>query len=265
MNFSRWYPGAGLYRNIWLVKVDQTHISQYGTFITTPVVSAESADLDLSVEIENKGNASRQVEVKTDVYVFDTKTGQAGTDAVTSFPGATASVAADSKQFVNTSVTVANPQLWGPKPDQEPKMYIAVTTLLANGTVIDTYETRFGIRSITYDANTGISVNGKRVYVQGTNNHHDQGSIGAAFHLRAAERQLELLQEMGCNALRMSHNPPAPEFLDLADRFGFLVLDEIFDVWKEEKIDDDYHVYFNDWHEPDLRTFMRRDRNRKHP
>ncbi|XXH01626.1 hypothetical protein Hte_007986 [Hypoxylon texense] len=263
LNFSRWYPGAGLYRNVWLVKVDQTHIGQHGTYITTPVVSAESADVDLTIEIENKGNSSRQVEVKTDVYVFDTETGQPGAEVVASFPPATASVAAGSKQSVNASTTVTNPQLWGPKPDQVPNLYVAVTTLLANGTAIDSYETRFGIRSIAYDGNTGISVNGKRVYIQGTNNHHDHGSIGAAFNVRAAERQLELLQEMGCNALRMSHNPPAPELLDLADTFGFLVLDEIFDVWKQEKIDDDYHVYFNEWHEPDLRTFIRRDRN--HP
>lgn len=265
LNFSRWYPGAGLYRNVWLVKVDQTHIGYHGTYITTPVVSAESADVDLTVEIENKGNSSRQIEVKTDVYVLDIETGQAGAEVVTSFSPATASVAASSKQSVNASATVANPQLWGPKPDQVPNMYVAVTTLLANGTAIDSYETRFGIRTITYDGNTGISVNGKRVYIQGTNNHHDHGSIGAAFHTRAAERQLELLQEMGCNALRMSHNPPAPKLLDLADTYGFLVLDEIFDVWKQAKIEDDYHVYFNEWHEQDLRTFIRRDRNRKCP
>ncbi|OTB15265.1 glycoside hydrolase family 2 protein [Daldinia sp. EC12] len=263
LNFSRWYPGAGLYRNVWLVKVDQTHIGQYGTYITTPVVSAESADVQLTVEIENKGNSSRQVELKTDVYVLDAETGKTGADVVASFPSSTTSIAASSKKSLNSSVTVSNPRLWGPKPEQEPNLYVAVTKLLSNGTVIDTYETRFGIRSITYDPNKGIHVNGKRVYIQGTNNHHDQGSIGAAFHLRAAERQLDLLQEMGCNALRMSHNPPATELLDLADRYGFLVLDEIFDVWKEQKIQDDYHVYFQDWHEPDIRNFIRRDRN--HP
>ncbi|KAI1773155.1 glycoside hydrolase family 2 protein [Hypoxylon cercidicola] len=263
LNFSRWYPGAGLYRNVWLVKVDQTHISQHGTYITTPVVSAESADVDLTVEVENKGNSSRQVEVQTDVYVLDIETGQPGAEVVASFSPATANVLGGAKQSVNASTTITNPQLWGPKPDQVPNMYVAVTTLLANGTAIDSYETRFGIRTITYDGNTGISVNGKRAYIQGTNNHHDHGSIGAAFHLRAVERQLELLQEMGCNALRMSHNPPAPELLDLADTYGFLVLDEIFDVWKQEKIEDDYHVYFDEWHEPDLRTFIRRDRN--HP
>ncbi|KAI1483460.1 glycoside hydrolase family 2 protein [Daldinia eschscholtzii] len=263
LNFSRWYPGAGLYRNVWLVKVDQTHIGQYGTYITTPVVSAESADVQLTVEIENKGNSSRQVELKTEVYVLDAETGKTGADVVASFPSSTTSIAASSKKSLNSLVTVSNPRLWGPKPEQEPNLYVAVTKLLSNGTVIDTYETRFGIRSITYDPNKGIHVNGKRVYIQGTNNHHDQGSIGAAFHLRAAERQLDLLQEMGCNALRMSHNPPATELLDLADRYGFLVLDEIFDVWKEQKIQDDYHVYFQDWHEPDIRNFIRRDRN--HP
>ncbi|KAI0179829.1 glycoside hydrolase family 2 protein [Hypoxylon sp. FL1284] len=263
LNFSRWYPGAGLYRNIWLVKVDQTHVGQHGTFITTPTVSAESADVDITVEIENKGNSSRQVEVKTDVYELDTGSGQPGIEVVASFSPTTASVAAGTKQSVNASTTVTSPRLWGPKPDQVPNMYVAVTTLLADDNVIDSYETRFGIRSITYDGDTGISVNGKRVYIQGTNNHHDHGSIGAGFNMRAAERQLEMLQEMGCNALRMSHNPPAPELMDMADTFGFLVLDEIFDVWKEQKIEDDYHVYFDDWHEADLRTFMRRDRN--HP
>lgn len=262
-NFSRWYPGAGLYRNVWLVKVDQTHVAQYGTYITTPSVSASSAKVDLTVQVENKGTASRQVDVNTDIYVLDSKTGQAGGDIVASFSKVTTSVAAGAKQSVNASATVANPRLWGPKPEQEPNMYVAVTTLSANGTVIDSYETNFGIRTITYDSNKGILVNGKRVYIQGTCNHHDQGSLGAAFHLRAAERQLELLQEMGGNALRMSHNPPAPELLDLADKYGFVVLDEIFDVWRQQKIRDDYHVYFDEWHEADLRNFIRRDRN--HP
>lgn len=263
LNFSRWYPGAGLYRHIWLVKVDQTHIGQYGTYITTPSVTAESADVALTVQVENKRNSSRAVEVRTNVFVFDNESGQARAEIVASFKPATANIAAGSKQSLNTSVTVTNPRLWGPKPEQEPNMYVAVTELVADGAVIDSYETRFGIRTITYDGNTGISVNGKKVYIQGTNNHHDHGAIGAAFNLRAAERQLDLLQEMGCNALRMSHNPPAPEVLDLADRRGFLVLDEIFDVWKQQKIEDDYHVYFAEWHEADLRNFLRRDRN--HP
>ncbi|RYP13559.1 hypothetical protein DL765_006824 [Monosporascus sp. GIB2] len=263
LNFSRWYPGAGLYRSVWLVKVDQTHVGQFGTYITTPAVSAESADLDLTVEIENNGNVSREVDVVTDVYVLDVATGQAGGDVVATFPQTKTSAMASSRQTVNISTTITSPLLWGPPPEQEPNMYVAITKLLVDGEVTDVYETPFGIRSVTYDADRGILINGKPVRIQGTNNHHDLGSLGAAFHLRAAERQLELLQELGCNALRMSHNPPATELLDLADRFGFLVQDEIFDVWRKQKISDDYHLYFDDWHEQDLRSFIRRDRN--HP
>lgn len=263
LNFSRWYPGAGLYRNVWLVKVDQTHIAQYGTYITTPTVSAESADLDLTVEIENQRNETREVEVATEVYVLDKASGQPEGEVVATFPPATVTVEGSSKQSINASVSISSPQLWGPPPDQTPNLYVAVTTLSIDGEVIDSYETQFGIRTIAYSGDTGISVNGQHVRIQGTNNHHDQGSLGAAFHWRAGERQLELLQEMGCNSLRMSHNPPASELLELADIYGFLVVDEIFDVWYQQKISDDYHLYFADWHEPDLRNFVRRDRNRK--
>jgi beta-galactosidase len=140
---------------------------------------------------------------------------------------------------------------------------VAITTLSSGGSVIDTYETRFGIRSITYDPNQGILINGQHVPLQGTCNHHDLGSLGAAFNTRAATRQLEMLQEMGSNALRTSHNPPAPELLDLADTLGFVVLDEIFDTWNNHKTRNDFQTIFADWHEPDLRSFLRRDRN--HP
>jgi beta-galactosidase len=260
---SRWYPGAGIYRNVWLVKVDPIHVGQYGTYITTPAVSAQSATLNLVVEIENKGPDSRQVGVMTTMHVLDPATGQAGTDVVATFPQATADVAAGTKQSVNGSVTVTNPLLWGPPPAQKPNMYVAVTTLSVNKTAIDTYETRFGIRSVIYDANKGLLINGQAVRVQGTCNHHDLGSLGSAFNVRAAERQLQMLQEMGSNALRTSHNPPAPELLDLADRLGFMVLDEIFDCWNSQKTTNDFHLIFADWHEPDLRLFIRRDRN--HP
>lgn len=263
-NFSRWYPGAGLYRNVWLVKVDKTHVAQYGTYITTPAVSAESADVDLTVEIENHADEEREVEVATAVYVYNPESGEAEGEAVERFSGATTSVEAGSKKAVNGSVTITNPKLWGPPPEQTPNMYVAVTTVSADGEVLDAYETPFGIRTVSYSGDDGISINGQKVRIQGTNNHHDLGSLGAAFYNRAAERQLELLQEMGCNSLRMSHNPPATELLDLADKFGFLVVDEIFDVWYNQKISDDYHLYFGDWHEPDLRNFIRRDRNRKH-
>lgn len=260
---SRWYPGAGIYRNIWLVKVDPVHVGQFGTFITTPTVSAASATANLVVEVENKGTASRQVDILTEVHVFDPSTRRAAKEVVATFPKATVAVPAGGTASTNGSVVIANPLLWGPPPDQKPNLYVAVTTVTVNNSVVDTYETRFGVRTITYDANTGLAVNGKHVRVQGTNNHHDQGSLGAAFHMRAAVRQLEMLQDLGCNALRTSHNPPAPELVDLADEMGFLVFDEIFDCWTGSKTTNDFHLIFADWHEADLRAFVRRDRN--HP
>ncbi|KAE9378499.1 glycoside hydrolase family 2 protein [Stipitochalara longipes BDJ] len=260
---SRWYPGGGIYRNVWLVVVDTTHISKSGTYITTPSISKDLATLNLMVELENKGTDSRDVAVQTNIYVYDPATGLAGADVVATFASATAKVAAGGKVSVNGSTTVSNPRLWGPPPGQTPNMYVARTTVLANNISIDVYDTPFGIRSVTYDANNGLLVNGQHVRVQGTNNHQDHGSLGSAFHIRAMERQLQMLQEMGSNALRTSHNPPAPELLDMADQLGFLVLDEIFDCWNNKKTSNDFHLIFADWEEPDVRAFIRRDRN--HP
>lgn len=263
MDNSRWYPGAGIYRNVWLVKTNPTHVAQYGTHITTPNVSGSSATISLVVTVVNKEDSHQAVDVATDILELDAATGQAGANVVAAFNKVTVAVPAGAAQAVDSSATVANPRLWGPPPAQKPNLYVARTTLSVNNAVIDTYDTRFGIRAVTYDANRGLLINGQGVRVQGTCNHHDQGSLGAAFHVRAAERQLETLQEMGGNALRTSHNPPAPELLDIADRLGFVVLDEIFDAWNDAKTSNDFHLIFPDWHEPDLRNFVRRDRN--HP
>lgn len=255
---SRWYPGAGIYRNVWLVIVEKVHVGQYGVSVTTPAVTAEEATVSFVVEVENMSNSSQDVSVVTEIRVLGSQNVVATLDPVT------LSVAAGEKSSVNGSTVVENPLLWGPPPAQTPHLYVATTSIFdSNGTIIDTYDTQFGIRSVKYDANLGLEINGQYVRVQGTNNHHDHGSIGAAWNNRAGERQLELLAEMGCNALRMSHNPPAPELLDLADSKGFLVLDESFDVWNYDKVENDYSLIFPDWHEPDLRSFIRRDRN--HP
>ncbi|KAH7346972.1 glycoside hydrolase superfamily [Pyrenochaeta sp. MPI-SDFR-AT-0127] len=260
---SRWYPGAGIYRNVWLVVVDPVHVAQYGTYITSRSVSAQEATVDLAIEIENNGNSSKQVEVNTKIYELDPASRKASGDAIATLPAARVSATGRGKQAVNGSVTIANPKLWGPPPTQKPNEYIAISTLSINGTTVDTYETPFGIRSIQYDANKGVLVNGEAVRIYGACNHHDLGSIGAAFNVRAAERQIQMLQEMGGNSVRTSHNPPAPELLDIADRLGFMVMDEIFDTWNYAKVENDFHRIFPDWHEPDLRSFVRRDRN--HP
>jgi beta-galactosidase len=261
-NSSRWYPGGGLYRNAWLTKTSPTHIGQWGTFITSRDVSTASAVLDLTVQVENAGHSRQKLEVVTDVYVLDSTTGQAGAK-VASFPSHTITVAAGQKASVNVSTVIKKPALWGPPPTQSPNMHVAVTRLYANKDIIDTYTTNFGIRSVVYAADKGLLVNGERIRVQGVNGHHDLGALGAAFNERAAERQLEMLQEVGCNALRTSHNPPAPELLDLADRMGFLIYDEAFDGWQLSKNPNDFHLIFDDWSEADVRAMLRRDRN--HP
>jgi beta-galactosidase len=261
---SRWYPGGGIYRNIWLTKVKPTHVAQWGTYITTRDVSAQSAVVDLVVEIQNNANSSKQVDTITEIYAFDSRTGEFA-EKVAEFPKTTINIPTLQKQQISGSVTVENPRLWGPPPSQTPFQYVAVTRVYEHGSTraVDTYQTRFGIRSLTYDSQKGLLVNGNRVRIQGVNQHHDLGALGTAFNVRAAERQLEILRSIGVNAIRMSHNPPAPELLDLTDAMGFLVMDEIFDCWELKKSKSDFHLIFKDWHEADLRAFVRRDRN--HP
>jgi len=263
LDSSRWYPGAGIYRNVWLVTVDPVHVGHYGTYITTPAVSAQEATVHMVVDVENKGNGTQDAEVTTAIYEMDASTKKVNGKVVATFSCGSVSVAGNSKQSVNGSVAISTPNLWGPLPSQTPNEYVAVTTVSVNGAAVDTYETPFGIRSIAYDPNTGVHINGQPIRVQGSCNHHDLGSLGAAFNTRAAERQIEVLQEMGNNALRTSHNAPAPEYLDLADHMGLMVMDEIFDTWNFAKVENDFHVIFPEWHEPDLRAFIRRDRN--HP
>jgi beta-galactosidase len=260
-NSSRWYPGAGIYRNVWLTKTERVHVSQWGTCLTTPKVSKTSATIDLEVTIDNDSQVGTNVSVATAIYAIDTE-GRIAGSPVASIKPSEAIVAAGSSAAVKGSVVVANPRLWGPAPLQKPNRYAAITTVSQQGKLIDRYETRFGIRSMSFKPD-GLYVNGERVYLKGVNNHHDLGALGAAFNVRAAERQLEILQEMGCNAIRTSHNPPAPELLELTDRMGFLVMDEIFDAWYRQKTPFDFHLIFADWHEQDLRAFLRRDRN--HP
>lgn len=260
--FERWYTGAGLYRNVWLTKVDSTHVRRWGTVVTAKDVSKQAATIDLSVQIDNKGKGVEEIAVATQVYELDSATGQKGR-RVAAFPGQKITISNDETAQVNGSVTIRHPRLWGPPPSQSPNMYLAVTQLWRAKSPVDSYETRFGIRALTYDPDNGLLVNNLPVRLQGVNQHHDLGALGAAFNKRAAVRQLEMLQELGANAIRISHNPPAPELLDLTDEMGFLVINEIFDCWKEGKRDLDYHLLFDDWHEADLRALVRRDRN--HP
>jgi beta-galactosidase len=259
---SRWYPGGGLYRNVWLTKTQPVHIGQWGTQVLTREVSAASATIDLSVTIANDLRTAANVKVSTLIYALGNDGLKSG-EALAAIKVEELAVAAQGSALAKGSVTLANPQLWGPPPTQSPHRYVAETTVSQEGRMIDSYETRFGIRSVVFDADRGLLVNGEHIPLRGANMHHDFGSLGAAFNLRAAERQLQVLLELGCNAIRTSHNPPAPELLELTDRMGFLVYDESFDCWELGKNPLDFHLIFTDWHEQDLRSLIRRDRN--HP
>ncbi|CAG9989302.1 unnamed protein product [Clonostachys byssicola] len=259
---SRWYSGGGIYRNVWLTKTSPVHVAHWGTQITTEVSEdQQSAAVNLTVQVENKDARERKIDIITDIYEFDAGSEKRG-KPVASFEKTTVTVQSNSRESITVKTEVLQPKLWGPPPTQSPNLYLAVTRLVESGKDIDSYDTEFGIRTIIGNGE-GLLVNGERLHLRGVDQHHDLGALGAAFNWRAAERQLEILRDFGTNAVRMSHNPPAPELLQLADRLGFLVIDEIFDAWLRSKKSLDYHLLFNDWHEADLRALLRRDRN--HP
>jgi beta-galactosidase len=256
-NSSRWYPGGGIYRNVWLTKTNPVHVAHWGTIVKTPSVSKESATIEFDVALDNDSKRDETVSVATEIFALDDGGEKIGAPVAT-LKATDVQIAAGGAGSTKSAVTLQNPRLWGP---QKPNRYLAVTRVFKDGVLIDRYETPFGIRSVKYDPNQGVLINGERVALKGVNQHHDLGALGAAFNKRAAERQLETLREMGCNAIRTAHNPPAPELLELTDRLGFLVLDEIFDCWYSKKTPLDFHLVFPDWHEPDLRALVRRDRN----
>jgi beta-galactosidase len=259
---SRWYPGGGIYRNVWLTKTNPVHVGHWGTFVTTQDVSKVSAKINLEVTIDNDSGSDAEVETVTQIFVLNTDGKKSG-GAVASFELVKTKIGVGKKATVHGSVVLKNPRLWGPPPTQIPNRYLAETSLSQDGKPVDQFQTSFGIRSLRFDPDSGIFVNGEHIQIKGVNQHHDLGTLGATFNTRAAERQLEILQEMGCNAIRTAHNPPAPELLELTDRMGFLVMDEAFDVWERKKTPLDFHLIFPDWHEQDLRAFIHRDRN--HP
>jgi beta-galactosidase len=257
---SRWYPGGGIYRNVWLVKTAPVHVAHWGTIVTTPHVSAGSAIVSVSVSSANDGNADAEVHVRTELFELDAAGKKSATSVAAASQPVTVQVAPGREASATQQFTVSSPKLWS---IAHPQRYVAITTLEQAGKVIDRIETPFGIRTAVFDADRGFLLNGEPVRLQGVCNHHDLGALGTAINTRALEHQLELLREMGCNAIRTSHNPPAPELLDACDRLGFVVMDEAFDCWAKGKNRNDYHVVFPDWHEADLRALVRRDRN--HP
>lgn len=259
---TRWYPGAGMYRNAWLVTTAPIHVGQWGTYITTPEVSKASAGVSLRISVDNDSKRSVSISVATQIFEIDASGRKSG-KAVASIAPAKLRIPAGKNAITETRGSIANPKMWGMGIHQKPNRYVAVTRIFKDGRIVDVYETPFGVRTLKFDPNEGFFLNGERLKLNGVCLHHDLGALGAAVNSRALQRQLEMLAEMGANAIRTSHNPPAPELLDLADRMGFLVMDEAFDVWVQQKTALDYHLLFQDWHEQDLRAMLRRDRN--HP
>ncbi len=261
-NSSRWYPGGGIYRNVWLTKTAPVHVSQWGTYITTPEISAAAATVNIQIDSENVSKADASITLATAIYPLDASGQLNRSVSPVGNTESSVSVKAGEKATTSQTLRVSNPKLWSPK---SPVLYAALTTLSQGGNAVDTYETRFGIRTVKYDPNAGLFINGEHFKLNGVCDHHDLGALGTAINFRALQRQLQILHDMGCNAIRTSHNPPAPELLDLADQMGFMVMDEAFDTWGQTKTPNDYGGgnLFNMWHEQDLRALIRRDRN--HP
>ncbi|MBN1608187.1 MAG: DUF4982 domain-containing protein, partial [Polyangiaceae bacterium] len=250
---SRWYSGSGIYRHTWLKTTDPVHVAYTGTQVTTPEVSTSSATVKIAVTVQNDGTSAQSVTVTSSVRdASGAEVGTATSEATSVANGKTADV--------TQTVTVANPKLWS---TTTPNMYSVVTSVSVAGSVVDTYTTPFGIRTFAFDANSGFSLNGTKMKLNGTCNHHDLGALGAAVNYRAHEKRLQMLKDMGGNAIRTSHNPPAPELLDIADRLGLLVMDEAFDCWYAGKNTYDYGRFYNQWYEADVQGYVARDRN--HP
>lgn len=255
---SRWYPGAGIYRHVWLVKTNPVHVAHWGTYITIPEVRKDAATVKLAIAVDNQGATPVNAVINTNVYELDAANRQGA--RVVSANRSAIKIEAAGSVTANLQALVSHPKLWD---IASPNRYLAQTSVIVNGKVVDIYNTPFGIRTLQFTADKGFLLNGKRVAIQGTCNHHDLGALGAAFNLSALKRQFKILKEMGCNALRTSHNPPAPELLELADQMGFLVWDEAFDCWKHGKKKLDYNKLYDEWNEKDLKAMVHRDRN--HP
>ncbi|RPI28860.1 MAG: DUF4982 domain-containing protein [Acidobacteria bacterium] len=258
---SRWYPGGGIYRNVWLVKTSPVHVGQWGTYLTTPEVSTAAATVKIRVNVANGTSSDATVSIKHEIYELEANGGRG--KRVASASSDAVRVGAQAAQSAESRIAVKSPRLWSV---QKPQRYAAVTSVSQGGKLMDVYETAFGIRTIRFDADKGFFLNDQPIEIFGVCNHHDLGALGAAINTRALERQLEILKAMGGNAVRTSHNPPTPELLDLADRMGILIMDEAFDCWaatKQRRSQADYARLFPDWHEKDWRAQLRRDRN--HP
>lgn len=245
---SRWYSGSGIYRNVWLTSTAKVAVAKWGTFVTAD----QSGRVEFQAQIQNKTLKMQTVVITNSVF---TASGKLIANAIQQ------NVKIDTSGLeIDRVFDIKDPVLWS---IENPYQYTLVTKIVQKGKILDSYETKFGIRSFNFDVEKGFSLNGKPMKLLGVCLHHDLGALGAAVNVRAMERQLEIMKEMGVNAIRTAHNPPAPEFLDLCDKMGLLVMDEAFDMWAKKKTKNDYHLNYPEWHKRDLEDIILRDRN--HP
>lgn len=245
---SRWYPGAGLYRNVHLLQTDAVHIPVWGTRLTTPHVDREYATVNINTEVEGAAKGD-EVELLTEILDPDGKVVASDRHSYRIYPG----------QSLAQNLRVDSPSLWSP---ENPALYTARTTLSSQGRVTDEYTTRFGIRSVEVRAGEGFFLNGEKRKFKGVCNHHDLGPLGAAVNRSAIRHQLEMLKEMGADALRTSHNMPAPELVELCDEMGIMLMLEPFDDWGfRPKCKNGYGTIFNQWAERDMINMLRQYRN----
>ena len=243
---SRWYPGAGIYRHVRVVSTEKIHVPVWGTQITTPHVKDDYASVCLRTTILNSDKTL--LTVTTDIIDFEGNVVASKTNKGIINHG----------QPFTQNFTVNSPKLWSP---ESPVLYNAVTKIYSSDTLLDTYTTRFGIRTIEYVADKGFYLNGKHRKFQGVCNHHDLGPLGAAINVSALRHQLKLLKDMGCDAIRTAHNMPAPELVSLCDEMGFMMMLEPFDEWDIAKCDNGYHRFFNEWAEKDMINMLHQYRN----
>jgi beta-galactosidase len=249
---SRWYTGSGIYRHVWLITKNKLHINQWGVFARTSEANSDEATVNVSIELNNHEDADQQCTVITKLVTTRGRQVALSKNEV--------EVKAGQQQKTEQNIRIDNPELWSV---EHPYLYRLQVEVSSAGKLVDNYSTPFGIRTFRFDPDKGFFLNNKHLKLKGVNNHHDGGPLGAAVLDYTHKRQLEILKEMGCNALRMSHNPPSPELLACADSMGFVVINEIFDEWKDGKTPAGYAPHFDDWYERDVENWIRRDRN--HP
>lgn len=248
----RWYSGSGIYRHVWLFVTDPIHIDHWGVAVTTSEISKEKATVQVKTRVKNETGLPQSI-------ILSTRLANKNIKSATDHELKVELPANEVKEVIQ-NITVSNPLLWSP---ESPNMYEAQIKLVKGGVSIDKTSNSFGIRSITFNAQNGFQLNGKKVILNGGCVHHDNGCLGAAAYDRAETRKVELLKSAGFNAVRTSHNPPSETFLDACDRLGLLVIDESIDGWKESKTPYDYAKYFDDWWQRDIEALVLRDRN--HP